>query len=100
MLRTAVILVAMFSAVVGLLGLLSDFPLHFSVAIWSFALLFAVICERWRYTKKAKDRLSTQWKKTEERFVDPESGAMTVVWFNPKTGERRYVPEASGDSPA
>ena len=28
---------------------------------------------------------------TDERFVDPESGLLVTVWFDPKTGERRYV---------
>jgi hypothetical protein len=37
------------------------------------------------------------WAPTAERFRDQESGAMVTVWFNTKTGERRYV-EAGGDS--
>lgn len=31
------------------------------------------------------------WRATEERFVDPESGELVTVWFDPETGERRYV---------
>lgn len=34
-----------------------------------------------------------QWRPTEERFVDPESGRLVTVWFEPATGERRYVTE-------
>ena len=37
------------------------------------------------------------WAPTAERFRDTESGAMVTVWFNAKTGERRYV-EAGGDN--
>ena len=37
------------------------------------------------------------WAPTAERFRDQESGAMVTVWFNAKTGERRYV-EAGGDA--
>ena len=37
------------------------------------------------------------WAPTAERFRDTESGAMVTVWFNAKTGERRYV-EAGGDA--
>jgi hypothetical protein len=33
------------------------------------------------------------WRPTDERFVDPESGKLVTVWFNPSTGERRYVTE-------
>jgi hypothetical protein len=36
------------------------------------------------------------WAPTAERFRDTESGAMVTVWFNEKTGERRYV-EAGGN---
>lgn len=30
---------------------------------------------------------------TDEVFVDPSTGARTRVWFDPRTGERRYEPE-------
>lgn len=31
------------------------------------------------------------WVRTEERFVDPSSGEMLDVWFDPQSGERAYV---------
>ncbi|MBV9526850.1 hypothetical protein [Sphingomonas sp.] len=31
---------------------------------------------------------------TDERFVDPETGQIVTVWFDPATGERRYVADA------
>ena len=31
------------------------------------------------------------WKRTEERFVDPTSGELLVVWHCARTGERAYV---------
>lgn len=31
------------------------------------------------------------WRATDEKFVDPESGKVVTVWFDPDTGERRYV---------
>ena len=41
------------------------------------------------------------FKRTDERFVDPISGVMQVVWFNPQTGQRRYQPlEREGGGPA
>lgn len=39
------------------------------------------------------------WQPTDERFVDPESGKLVTVWFNPGSGERRYV-EEKGTPPA
>jgi hypothetical protein len=35
------------------------------------------------------------WQATDERFVEPETGKTVTVWFDPATGERRYV--ADGD---
>ena len=32
---------------------------------------------------------------TEERFVDPETGELVTVWFDPSTGERRYVTDGA-----
>jgi hypothetical protein len=31
------------------------------------------------------------WRPTNEKFVDPESGKLVTVWFDARTGERRYV---------
>ncbi len=36
---------------------------------------------------------------TAERFHDPTTGILQVVWFNPQTGERWYQPLA-GEGPA
>jgi len=34
------------------------------------------------------------WRATDERFVDPETGKLVTVWFDPATGARRYVDDA------
>lgn len=34
------------------------------------------------------------WRPTDERFVDPETGKLVTVWFDPETGQRRYVEDA------
>lgn len=39
---------------------------------------------------------SANWRPTDERFIDPESGQLVTVWFDPSTGKRRYV--ADGDT--
>jgi hypothetical protein len=31
------------------------------------------------------------WRPTGEKFIDPETGKPVEVWFEPNTGERRYV---------
>ena len=34
------------------------------------------------------------WRPTDEKFVDPESGKLVTVWFDPSTGDRRYVSDS------
>lgn len=55
-------------------------------------LTLAMIFERWRYRKKPARGNPDAWRPTGERFIDPESGQLTEVRFNPATGERAYVP--------
>jgi len=40
-----------------------------------------------------KPPMGGEWRPTDEKFVDPESGELVTVWYDPKTGERRYVGE-------
>ncbi len=35
------------------------------------------------------------WLQTDEKFVDPESGKLVTVWYDPATGERRYVSDGN-----
>jgi hypothetical protein len=36
------------------------------------------------------------WRLTGEKFIDPATGKLVEVWFDPKTGERRYVDAHEG----
>jgi hypothetical protein len=36
------------------------------------------------------ERPDPRWRDTGERFVDPETGLMTAVYFDPAKGERHY----------
>jgi hypothetical protein len=51
-------------------------------------LLFAIAFEARRYRPKAS---GGPWESTGERFVDPASGKLTEVRYNPQSGEREYV---------
>lgn len=48
-----------------------------------------ILFERWRYAAPPTAGAG-RWESTGERFVDPTSGKLVEVWFNPKTGERDY----------
>jgi hypothetical protein len=49
------------------------------------------------YGRATKRPLGGNWHPTDEKFVDPESGKLLTVWFDPATGDRRYVEDASAD---
>ena len=56
------------------------------------ALLLFILFERNRY-KQVADRPPPGWEATGERFVDPETGKMVAVYYDPKSGQRQYVKE-------
>jgi hypothetical protein len=64
-------------------------PLAMAGAILTLALLF----ERYVYKPIRSERPGTGWEQTAERFIDPQSGQSVTVYFNSRTGERRYVGE-------
>jgi hypothetical protein len=60
--------------------------------IFGAVVLITVWVER-TYGAPAKRPLGANWRATDERFVDPETGKLVTVWFDATTGERRYVAE-------
>lgn len=83
----------------GLLSLLGAAVLLFTVqaALWlvlylavnGIILVSAVLLERKRYRARV-DRTRGYWQPTGERFVDPATGRLMEVSYNPTTGERDY----------
>lgn len=65
--------------------------------IGGFFLIVALAIERWRYKPVSESRPDPRWTDTGERFVDPETGVLTAVYFDPAKGERHYlaVPQAT-----
>jgi hypothetical protein len=58
-------------------------------------LIVALAVERWRYKPVQRERPDPRWTDTGERFVDPETGLLTAVYFDAAKGERHYL-AASG----
>ncbi|HET7663846.1 MAG TPA: hypothetical protein VFK31_09430 [Rhodanobacteraceae bacterium] len=50
-----------------------------------------VAFERRHYKRVVPQRIEPHWQDTGERFIDPESGRRTAVYFDPRTAERHYV---------
>ena len=59
-------------------------------AILTLALLF-----EHRGYRPHIDHPAGDWQKTDERFIDPTSGHVIEVLYNPETGERNYVDTGS-----
>ena len=93
MLRTVLIVGALLAlaamAVLFLLGLF--LPGLFVLAIWAAIAAIGLVFERFRYKPVLNAPSGEGWERTEERFVDPETGQTLTVYYRPTTGERAYV---------
>ena len=56
------------------------------LAVWGAILAGGVLVERWRYRPLADSRPGGNWRATQERFVDPESG---------RRDDRRFLQKAT-----
>ncbi|HJR13225.1 MAG TPA: hypothetical protein VJ833_04930 [Rhodanobacteraceae bacterium] len=54
-------------------------------------LIVALAIERWRYKPVTAAAPDPGWTDTGERFVDPETGLLTAVYFDSAKGERHYL---------
>src|ERR1700756_5118268 len=54
-------------------------------------LVVGLAIERWGYNPLLRPGPDPRWKDTGERFVDPGSGQLTAVYFDPRDGERHYI---------
>lgn len=80
------LLVAAVALLVG--GTLVFLP---QLVIGGLILILALAIERWRYKPISDARPDPRWSDTGERFVDPETGRLTAVYFDPVKGERHYL---------
>jgi len=81
------VLLVLAGAVMALLGALFVPQL----VIGGLFLLIGLAIERWRYKPIVARRPAAGWSDTGERFVDPETGKLTAVYFDPTSGERHYI---------
>jgi hypothetical protein len=58
------------------------------LGVFGVLILIGTLFERHYRTRRAK---GGGWESTTERFVDPTSGKLVEVRYNPQTGERAYV---------
>jgi hypothetical protein len=80
-------------AVVGgvvLAGLGFGSPIVLYLLVNGLIVIAALLFERGRYRPPVTQGGS--WQETAERFVDPTTGQLMKVRYNPQTGARDYVP--------
>ncbi|MFO1507131.1 MAG: hypothetical protein U1F23_08710 [Lysobacterales bacterium] len=54
-------------------------------------LIVGLAIERWRYKPILHAPPDARWRDTGERFVDPETGLLTAVYYDRATSERHYL---------
>jgi hypothetical protein len=70
-------------------GVHAAWPAAIELAIVGLLIIGGTLLERRYHTPKPTPE--QEWKSTGERFVDPTSGKLVDVRYNPATGERAYV---------
>jgi hypothetical protein len=65
------------------------------IGVFGVLILIGTVFERHYRARRAA---GSGWQTTSERFVDPTSGKLTEVRYNPQTGERAYVDASRFDS--
>lgn len=92
MLRKAILAYGVLAIIVGIVllaaGIVAGFVVY--VLIQGVVVIAALLFERGRY--RPVSTASGAWLDTEERFVDPSTGQLMKVRYNPQTGARDYVP--------
>jgi hypothetical protein len=61
------------------------------LALFGGLLLLGTVFDQARYKPIVDEPPGAGWEPTGERFRDPSGGEPAEVWFNPTTGQRRYV---------
>jgi hypothetical protein len=90
MLRTFVLVVAMLFLTAAVIGVVLD-PGTWPTLVAAGVLAGGIAFERVRYGAVQRAPHEGGWQETSERFIDDASGKPVSVWFDPRTGERRYV---------
>jgi hypothetical protein len=90
--RKAILAYGVLAIIVGILLLAAGIGagVVVYVLIQGVVVVAALLFERGRY--RPLNTASGQWQETGERFIDPTTGQLMKVRYNPQTGARDYVP--------
>jgi hypothetical protein len=93
MLRAVLVVVGGVALVSALVAAIcrAPFPLVMWLTVIGVVLTGGILFERERYKPAVPGHPGPGWVATNERFVDPQSGEIVTVYYQPSTGERRYI---------
>ncbi len=94
MLRTVVIAAAAALTCIGIVLIACGVHVGWQALVIGVIVLIGTLFERWRY-RRVEEPPNGHWQRTDEKFIDPSTGDPVEVMFDPRTGERRYVPAKS-----
>lgn len=66
-------------------------PVFVELSIGAGIVLLGLLFEARRYLSRLSDPDSSRWQLTDEKFIDPTTGHLMQVRFDPQSGERDYV---------
>jgi hypothetical protein len=90
MLRAVLFAIGVVLLIAALVATVAGWPAT-PLAAFGAILTLAPLFERYVYKPIRPEPPGPGWERTTEQFVDPQSGQSVTVYFNPRTGERRYV---------
>ena len=93
MLRKVVLALALILLAVGVWFVATGAVGAWVCILWGAIIAAAIAYERFRYKPLQSGAPGPGWEKTNERFVDDETGKMVSVYIETATGERQYVEE-------
>jgi hypothetical protein len=74
----------------------APWPVALECAIFGLLILIGTFLEGHYRSRRAA---GSSWQTTGERFVDPTTGTLTDVRYDPQTGQRSYEPSDSTNYP-
>jgi hypothetical protein len=95
MFRAVLLVTGMVLLAGGVLGVIEGCR-TIPVAVFGALMVFGMLFERYIYKPIRTEAPGIGWDKTSERFNDPRTGREVTVYFNARTGERRYVADQDG----
>lgn len=90
MLRIVVLVAAGIFLTAAVIGFAID-PMTWPTLAVAIVMMLGIVFERLRYGAAQRPPTDGAWQETSERFIDDASGKAVSVWFDPATGQRRYV---------